>query len=57
MENIYIKRENINTDISENVAMNILNQENNVLWSELKTLNHGLTVLIDEYNSVKHSQR
>lgn len=57
LDNIHTKRDNINHSISEEVAMNILNQENNLLWENMKKLNKGLTVIIDEYNKSKMNQK
>ena len=51
------KRENINNEIIEPVAIKILNQENEVLWGEIKKLNQGLTVIIDEYNKTRMSDK
>lgn len=50
LNGMYVKRDNINNEITEDVAIKILNQENGVLWNEMKKLNKGLTVIIDEYN-------
>ena len=36
LQGIYVKRENINNDIAEEVAVKIIHQENSLLWQELK---------------------